>query len=54
MNEDAFFAVCKDNPELKIEQDKNGNIIVMPPTYTATGGKNASIFGEIYIWNKKS
>jgi len=49
-----FKEFCRLNNELRIERLANGNIIVMPPTYTATGGKNASIFGEIYIWNKKS
>lgn len=48
-----FNEFCKLNKELRIERLANGNIIVMPPTHTATGGKNASIFGEVYIWNKK-
>ena len=53
MNEDAFFAVCKDNPELKIEQDKNGNIIVMPPASYDSGHHEAEIIIDVGLWNRK-
>ena len=49
-----FKEFCLLNKNYRIERLANGNILVMPPTHTATGGKNASIFGEIFIWNKAS
>ena len=49
-----FLEFCLLNKDLRIERLANGNILVMPPTHTDTGAKNASIFGEIFIWNKKS
>ncbi len=50
---EQFAEFCILNRDLRIERLANGNILIMPPTHTATGGKNASIFGEIYLWNKK-
>ena len=37
-----FKEFCLLNKNYRIERLANGNILVMPPTHTATGGKNAS------------
>ena len=50
---EQFSAFCKLNDELRIERLANGNIYIMPPTHASTGAKNANIFGELFIWNKK-
>jgi len=49
---EEFKEFCLLNKKYRIERLPNGNIVVMPPPFTSTGGKNASIFGEIFIWNK--
>lgn len=49
-----FAEFCALNRDLRIERLANGNIIIMPPTHSATGGKNASILTEIGFWNKKT
>ncbi len=53
-SDQEFREFCLLNRDLRIERLANGNIIVMPPTHSSTGGKNANIFGEIFIWNKKN
>ena len=54
LSEEQFFRLCADNKELRIERDKNKNIIIMSPTGTNTGRYNAEILGELIIWNKKN
>ena len=54
LSEEQFFRLCADNKELRIERDKNKNIIIMSPTGTNTGRYNAEILGELFIWNKQN
>jgi Uma2 family endonuclease len=54
MNDEEFYVLCMDNPELGIERNANGKIIIMPPTTSETGRYNSKIHIEIGIWNKKS
>jgi Uma2 family endonuclease len=51
-DEEAFFEFCQANPELRIERDSNGNVIIMPPVGTETGGRNAALTAQLYHWSK--
>jgi Uma2 family endonuclease len=43
------------NPELNIERDEKGQILItMSPTYALTSSFNSNILIEIGIWNKKN
>lgn len=52
MTTDAFYAFCRENSDLRIERNALGQIEIMPPTSSETGRLNASISGELYIWNR--
>lgn len=54
MNMDEFYAFCVLNKELRIERDREGNVIIMPPVYTETGFYEGETFGELRSWNKKA
>lgn len=54
MTDEEFFVLCMENPELRIERNAHGKIIVMPPTTSETGRYNSKIHIEIGIWNKKT
>ena len=53
MNDEQFFEFCRSNPELRIEMNRKGEIIVMPPTFSETGGKNFNLVAEFAIWARK-
>ncbi|MBK8921112.1 MAG: Uma2 family endonuclease [Saprospirales bacterium] len=53
MTDDEFYAFCLENPELRIERNPNGNILIMPPTGSETGNRNAEIVAEFVFWNRK-
>jgi len=50
---EQFYDFCQSNPELRIEMTRKGEIIVMPPTFSETGGKNFNLIAEFAIWAKK-
>jgi len=32
MDDDEYYEFCMKNPELRIEREANGEIVIMPPT----------------------
>ncbi len=50
MTDDEFFEFCQINSELRIERNKSGELLIMPPTGGTTGNRSGSVFGELYIW----
>jgi Uma2 family endonuclease len=53
MSEEAFDEFCMQNPDLFLERDKHGNIVVEPPVSFDTGGYELEASGQLYIWNRK-
>ncbi|MDJ0745376.1 MAG: Uma2 family endonuclease [Xenococcaceae cyanobacterium MO_167.B27] len=49
-----FQLLCVQNPELKFETDAEGKLIVMSPTGSETGQKNADLIYQIQHWNIQS
>jgi Uma2 family endonuclease len=50
---EQFYEFCLDNPELRIEMTRKGEIIVMPPTFSETGSKNFNLLVKFGIWAEK-
>ena len=53
-SDDELYAFCLANPELHIERDENGQIIIMPPTGLESSFTNGELFGEIRNWNRQT
>jgi Uma2 family endonuclease len=53
MTDDEFFEFCQINSELRIERNKSGELLIMPPTGGTTGNRSGSVFGELYIWARQ-
>jgi Uma2 family endonuclease len=49
-SDDELFLFCAANKELRIERDKNGQIIIMPPTGTMSGHQNFTINALLGQW----
>ena len=54
LSDDDFFLFCRENPDVRIEMDKNGDIEIMAPTGAETGIKNFKLIGEFAAWVKKN
>ncbi len=50
MTDEEFAAFCAEHPDLSFEMTAEGEIIVMPPTYSLTGARNAEISGQLRTW----
>ena len=53
ITDDEYFNFCQRNRELRIEMTKEGDVIIMPPTGTVTGGRNFNLTTKLGIWTKK-
>ncbi len=53
MTEEMFFDLCQANPELRMERDQHGNIMIMSPTGMSTGNFNFEMYLEIGFWNRE-
>lgn len=54
LTREQFYQLCETNPELKLERNTEGELIVMPPTGGETGRSNSSINGQIWFWNEQN
>ena len=48
-----FEALCRDNPELRLELTAEGELIVMPPTGSKTGMREAALGMRIGEWAER-
>lgn len=54
-SDEELVALCLANPDLNIERDEQGQILInMSPTYALTSSFNSSLNFEISLWNKKT
>ncbi|MBE9010617.1 Uma2 family endonuclease [Pseudanabaenaceae cyanobacterium LEGE 13415] len=52
MSDRQFYEFCRTNPELRIERNANGEIIVMLPASADTGNRNSRISGQLFVWSE--
>ena len=50
----ALEQLCRENPDLRFETDRQGKLIVMSPTGSLTGEKNADLIYQVQSWNRRS
>jgi Uma2 family endonuclease len=50
MSDDEFFNFCQSNREWRIERNAAHDILLMAPTFTLTGKRNARLLGQLYAW----
>src|SRR3712207_997353 len=53
LSEDQFFQLCQINRDLRIERNARGEVLIMPPTGAETGGRNAGITGQLWLWSRR-
>ena len=45
--------LSRENPDLRFETDTNGKLIIMSPTGSMTGERNADLIYQVQSWNRK-
>ena len=54
LTKEPFYQLCKENPDLKLERNAQGELIVMPPTGGETGKSNSTINAQIWFGNDQN
>ncbi len=49
----ALEQLCRENPDLRFETDKQGKLIVMSPTGSESGKRNSSLLAQVWNWNNQ-
>ncbi len=53
MSEDSFFDFCQLNSHLRIERSSTGELIIMSPTGSETGNRNAKLMQQLANWTDR-
>ena len=53
LTEWQFAEFCSLNDDLRIERNKNGELEIMAPAFSETGGKEGEILGQLWDWAKQ-
>ncbi|ACK71412.1 protein of unknown function DUF820 [Gloeothece citriformis PCC 7424] len=53
LNDNQFYQLCRQNPELKFERNAQGELMIMSPTGGSTGKRNFALNLELGIWNRQ-
>ncbi len=53
MTDEQFFDFCQVNRDLRIERNKFGELVIMPPTGSETGNREGNIFGSLWVWSEQ-
>ncbi|MEH1839645.1 MAG: Uma2 family endonuclease [Nostoc sp.] len=53
MTDEQFFEFCQMNRDLRIERNKFGELVIMPPTGSETGNREGNIFGQLWVWSEQ-
>ena len=52
LSDDQFAKLCALNPEMRFEYTRTGDLIIMPPTSSETGERNASMTVDLVFRNR--
>ena len=54
LNRDQFYQLCLSNPDLTLERDPSGKLILMSPVGGESGAKEANLIFKISLWNDQT
>ena len=54
ITDEHFQQLCILNPELKLETNSHGELIILSPTGSETGRRNLDLEGQFWYWNKQN
>ncbi|WP_330204207.1 Uma2 family endonuclease [Cyanobacterium sp. Dongsha4] len=53
LNREQFYQLCINNPELQLERNSQGELIIMSPVGGESGEKEANLITDINNWNRQ-
>ncbi len=53
LTDEQFWQLCRDNDDLQFERTATGELIIMSPTGSETGKRNADLIFQLQAWNRR-
>ena len=53
LTDEQYYHLCQSNPDIKLERNAKGELIVMPPTGGGTGDRSSEINFQLRLFNKQ-
>jgi Uma2 family endonuclease len=50
---EEFWELCKLNPELRLEKNSDGSVVIMTPVVSDAGRQDLSVAAQLWIWAQK-
>lgn len=52
LGDEAFMTLCAQNRDLRFESTSTGELLIMAPTSSETGARNAELLIDVGVWNR--
>ncbi|MBD2089051.1 Uma2 family endonuclease [Microcoleus sp. FACHB-1515] len=54
LTDEAFWQLCRNNPDVRFERTATGELVVMPPVGGESGKREADLIVDLGIWNRQA
>lgn len=54
LNDEQFYQLCRNNPDLRFERNSDGDLLIMSPTGGETGNRNIEIAYQLQAWSRQN
>ncbi|MEH2180583.1 Uma2 family endonuclease [Nostoc sp.] len=53
LTREQFYQLCEENPDLQLERNAQGELVIMPPTGGETARSNVNLILQLASWNEQ-
>ena len=54
ITDEQFYNLCQVNPQWRLEINKQGELIIMPPLGGISGNREADLISLVWLWNRQT
>jgi Uma2 family endonuclease len=54
LTDEQFYRLCQENPDLPLERNQRGELIIVSPVGRESGSQEADLIGDLVIWNRQT
>lgn len=54
MTDEQFHQLCQTNPDVPLERNRKGELIIVPPVGGESGNREADYIADLVVWNRQT
>ncbi len=54
LTSEDFYQLCQVNPDLPLELNRNGELIILSPVGGESGNQEANLIADVTVWNRQT